>query len=146
MKAKFIFSLLFCTTFFWGFAQERMMIFDGKSKEHMYYVAESDELVSINKVEGQYTFAVLDDMSLFMTMDNEENIIAFDVSEHKFEKDPDILTMFVADDNNEELAVVINEETMMLVISYEVNGRIELDRYELTWMGFDDELDEEDEQ
>lgn len=143
MKTKLIFSLLFCTTFFWGFSQERMMIFDGKSKEHMYYVSESDELVSVNKVEGQYTFAVLDDMSIFMAMDNEENITTFDVTDHKFEKDPDILTMFVTDDKNTESAVVINEETMFLVISYDVNGRIELDRYELTWMGFDDELDTE---
>lgn len=119
------------------------MIFDGKSKEHMYYVSENDELVSVNKVEGRYTFAVLDDMSIFMAMDNEENITTFDVTEHKFEKDPDILTMFVTDDKNTESAVVINEETMFLVISYDVNGRIELDRYELTWMGFDDELDTE---
>jgi hypothetical protein len=128
-----IIMMLFCVV---GKSQ-RMMFFDGISNEHMYYDEANDELVSLSKVEAEFTFSLFDDFSGFFSLDSNGNFKSYGIKDYNFDEESGVLTLYLMDEAGMEPVVIINETSMLLVISYDANDRVELNRYEMASIRFD---------
>lgn len=109
------------------------------TKETLSYIESTQDFDVLSKVSGNFSFKISNDFDYFYvtTSTNSKNEI-YEIYDFEFAEDQEELTLYVTDENEQEEVIVVNEQTMKLVITHtNEDGGFLLSRYSLTYLGFE---------